>query len=123
MKIKVNPLIIALLPLVVGLVAGYMIPAKKDVGYETELQRQLEVEKKNAAKYSKAYDSLSLQLGSILEEVESARDSLTIESQKSEYYKIRYEKAKTTPVNIVGQHQLDSLLMVRYPFLRHPKAR
>ena len=106
-----------------GVLAGRLSAPKADDSYNKELERQNAELAERVLSLENAYETASFELAVAVQEVDAARDSLTIESQKSEFYKIRYEKVKRTPVVIADQRQLDSLLMARYPFLRHPKAR
>lgn len=100
----------------VGLIIGYILPSKQDKSYDQELERQNKELEKRIESLERAYEMASLELALALDEVENARDSLMIESQKSQYYKIRYEKVQRTPVAITGQSQLDSLLRARYRY-------
>lgn len=115
MKIKVNPLIIALLPLVVGLIVGYLVTPKRDKAYESELQQQLEDKEKETEKWSKRFDSLAMRHDITLFDIDLMKDTLRNIRYERNYYMKKYENIKRTPVRIAGQSQLDSLLRARYP--------
>jgi uncharacterized membrane-anchored protein YhcB (DUF1043 family) len=115
MNPKLKTLLIALLPLVVGLIIGYVIHQPNDNGLYKELESQKKkVELELKANQAKA-DTLASKLQSALVEVEEAKKAETVESKKTQFWKQEYEKSKRTPVHVNNQRALDSLLSILYP--------
>jgi uncharacterized membrane protein len=115
MNQKIKLLIVALLPLAVGLSVGFLLAPKRDAMYEKALKEQDANYGKLIETYRKEFNIFSYKLMKAEEEIENYRKGLEVENHKTEYWKKKYENSKNTPVSITDQRELDSMLDALYP--------
>lgn len=115
MNKNIKTIILALLPLAVGLSVGFLLAPKRDAMYEKALKEQDANYGKLIQVYQKEFNMLNLKLMRTEEEIESYRNGLEVENQKTNYWKKKYETSKSTPVDIADQRELDGILNTLYP--------
>lgn len=115
MNKNIKTLLLALLPLVAGLIIGFMSAPKQDKAYQKLLQKQIKEYAATIDTLQRRFVILSVELSKAELQIEEYKKGVQIENQKTEYWRNRYENSKTTPISISDQHELDSLLNSLYP--------
>lgn len=119
MKQPIKTLLIALLPLVVGLIVGFVMSPKTNKTYEQALEKENKTYLSRIKELQTEQQYVVNELTDAMKSVELSRDSVKIAHAKTEIWKKKYESSKNARVNVSSQSQLDSLLSTLYPVRQH----